>query len=227
VIGVPLSISRALENPYIPGYTTISLNTDNSNIDQLLEIFPDQLFYDVMIHVNPNGNEFNYQDFVINTSKLNIGLNLNMPLAFFASNLTLQDEFDVSIDAESGTEGIGPIDLALYADNTFPLEAIIEIKFKDGSGNVLDSIDFGGQGILPGILSTDCRVHEARETEIHQLVDGEMKDAILNSKTAEITIRFNTASIPECSEIVKIYSDYIMSFQLTGDIQYTFSTSDF
>ena len=51
------------------------------------------------MHVNPNGNEFNYQDFVISTSKLNISLNLNMPLEFFASNLTLENEFPVTIDA--------------------------------------------------------------------------------------------------------------------------------
>ncbi len=227
VIGVPTSINRAVENPYVPGYTTISLNTDNSNIDKLLEIFPDQLFYDVVIHVNPNGNEYNYQDFVINTSKLNIGLNLNMPLAFFASNLTLEDEFDVSVDASSGTDGIGDIDLALYAENTFPLEAIIEIKFKDDFGNVLDSIDFNGQGIAAAVLSDDCRVHEETDTEIHQIVDGALKDAIINSTKAVITIKFNTASIPTCSDIVKIYSDYKMSFQLVGDVNYTFSTSDF
>ena len=227
VVGVPININRALNNPYIPGYTTISLTSDNSNVNDLVEIFPDKLFYDVVMKVNPNGNEFNYQDFVIATSVIDIGFNISMPLDFFASDLTLLSEFPVTIDAESGTEGIGNIDLTLFADNTFPLEANINIVFMDDLGTHLDSLNFSGFGIKAGVLSEDCRVHEVTQTEIHQLVDGELKDAILNATKAVATIQFNTASIPSCSDIVKIYSDYKMAIQLVGDVNYTFSTADF
>ncbi|MFI5172271.1 MAG: hypothetical protein ACHQFW_07760 [Chitinophagales bacterium] len=226
-IGIPIAVSRAVDNPYVPGYTTISLNSANSNINDLIEMFPDKLFYDVQMSVNPNGNEYNYQDFVIETSRLNIALNLNMPLEFFASNLTLQNEFPVTIDAGSGTEGVGTINLTLFAENTFPLDASINIVFMDDFGNKLDSIDFEGNKINPAIISEDCRVHTAVGTEIHQTVDGTLKDAILNATKATATIKFNTATIPECSEIVKIYSDYEMSIQLVGDINYTFNTTDF
>ncbi|MBK9504407.1 MAG: hypothetical protein IPO03_03395 [Bacteroidetes bacterium] len=82
VVGVPININRALNNPYIPGYTTISLTSDNSNVNELVEIFPDKLFYDVVMKVNPNGNEFNYQDFVIATSVIDIGFNISMPPDF-------------------------------------------------------------------------------------------------------------------------------------------------
>ncbi|MEZ5013798.1 MAG: hypothetical protein R2794_05860 [Chitinophagales bacterium] len=228
VIGQAIPINRALDNPYVPGYTTITMNSDNSNINDLLEAFPDKLFYDVDMHVNPDGNTFNYQDFVLNTSKLNISLNVNMPMAFSASNLTLRDEFDVTVDAGSGTDGIGDIDLTMYADNSFPLDATIKLIFKDAAGNALDSLDFNGQTIDPGeVETTDCRVHTPTHTEMHQLIDGELKDAIINATKAEVTVVFNTQSLPPCSDIVRIYSDYELSFQLTGDINYTFSTSDF
>jgi hypothetical protein len=227
IVGVPININRALDNPYVPGYTTIALNSDNSNVNELVEIFPDKLFYDVVMNVNPNGNEFNYQDFVIATSKIDIGFNLSMPLEFMASNLIIESEFPVTLDAESGTEGIGNIDLTLFADNTFPLEANINIVFMDDLGTKLDSLNFSGYDIQAGVLSDDCRVYEPTQTEIHQLVDGEMKDAILNATKAVATITFNTASIPSCSEIVKIYSDYKMAIQLVGDVNYTFSTADF
>jgi len=227
VIGVPINVNRALNNPYVPGYTNIALNSDNSNINELIEIFPDKLFYDVVMNVNPNGNEFNYQDFVISTSTIKIDFNLSMPLEFFASNLTLQSEFPVTLDAESGTEGIGNIDLTLFADNTFPLEASINIIFIDDFGNRLDSLNFDGYQIKAGVLSDDCRVYDVTQTEIHQLIDGTLKDAILNSTNAIATVTFNTASVPGCSEIVKIYSDYKMAIQLVGDVNYTFSTADF
>ncbi|MBK9557141.1 MAG: hypothetical protein IPO47_15170 [Bacteroidetes bacterium] len=227
VVGVPNNINRALNNPYIPGYTTIFLTSDNSNVNELVEIFPDKLFYDVVMKVNPNGNEFNYQDFVIATSVIDIGFNISMPLDFFASDLTLLSEFPVTLDAESGTEGIGNIDLTLFADNTFPLEANINIVFMDDLGTHLDSLNFSGFDIKAGVLAEDCRVHEVTQTEIHQIVDGELKDAILNATKAVATIQFNTASIPSCSDIVKIYSDYKMAIQLVGDVNYTFSTADF
>lgn len=227
VIGQIININRAVDNPYAPGYTTISLNSENSNINDLLEIFPDKLFYDVVMHVNPNGNNFNYQDFVISTSKLNISLNLNMPLEFFASNLTLENEFPVTLDASTGTDGVGNINLTLYAENTFPLDATINIVFLDEFNTRLDSINFGDGLIKPGILSGDCRVHDAIQTELHQVIDGELKDAVINATHAIATIKFNTSSIPDCSDIVKIYSDYLMKIQLVGDINYTFSTADF
>ncbi len=227
VIGVPININRALNNPFIPGYTTIALNSANSNVNDLVEIFPDKLFYDVVMQVNPNGNEFNYQDFVIPSSIIDIDLNLSMPLEFMATDLTLQSEFPVTLDAESGTEGIGNIDLTLFADNTFPLEANINIVFMDDLGTHLDSLNFSGYNIKAGVLSDDCRVHDATQTEIHQLVDGELKDAILLATKAVATVTFNTASIPSCSDIVKIYSDYKMAIQLVGDVNYTFSTADF
>ncbi len=227
VIGVPININRALNNPFVPGYTTIALNSANSNVNDLVEIFPDKLFYDVVMQVNPNGNEFNYQDFVIPSSIIDIDLNLSMPLEFMATDLTLQSEFPVTLDAESGTEGIGNIDLTLYADNTFPLEANINIVFMDDLGTHLDSLNFSGYNIKAGVLSDDCRVHDATQTEIHQLVDGELKDAILLATKAVATVTFNTASIPSCSDIVKIYSDYKMAIQLVGDVNYTFSTADF
>ncbi|MBK7442991.1 MAG: hypothetical protein IPI65_16135 [Bacteroidetes bacterium] len=227
VVGVPININRALNNPFIPGYTTIALTSANSNVNELVEIFPDKLFYDVEMQVNPNGNEFNYQDFVIPSSIIDIDLNLSMPLEFMATDLTLQSEFPVTLDAESGTEGIGNIDLTLFADNTFPLEANINIVFMDDLGTPLDSLNFSGYNIQAGVLSDDCRVHDATQTEIHQLVDGELKDAILLATKAVATVTFNTASIPSCSDIVKIYSDYKMAIQLVGDVNYTFSTADF
>ena len=227
VVGVPININRALNNPFIPGYTTIALTSANSNVNELVEIFPDKLFYDVEMQVNPNGNEFNYQDFVIPSSIIDIDLNLSMPLEFMATDLTLQSEFPVTLDAESGTEGIGNIDLTLFADNTFPLEANINIVFMDDLGTPLDSLNFSGYNIQAGVLSDDCRVHDATQTEIHQLIDGELKDAILLATKAVATVTFNTASIPSCSDIVKIYSDYKMAIQLVGDVNYTFSTADF
>lgn len=227
VIGVPIQVNRALDNPYIPGYTTITLNSGNSNINDLIEIFPDKLFYDVAMSVNPDGNTFNYQDFVINTSRINIGFNLSMPLEFMASDLTLRNEFPMTLDADAGTEGVGDIDVTLYADNTFPLSASLKIIFYDAANIALDSIDFGGYVLQAGVLADDCRVHVPTTTELHDLVDGTLKDAILLADHAEATVVFNTESIPTCSDIVKIYSDYSMKIQLVGDINYTFSTSDF
>ncbi|MBK7441139.1 MAG: hypothetical protein IPI65_06315 [Bacteroidetes bacterium] len=72
-------------------------------------------------------NEFNYQDFAIPSSIIDIDLNLSMPLEFMATDLTLQSEFPVTLDAESGIEGIGNIDLTFLPIILFHLKQILTL----------------------------------------------------------------------------------------------------
>ena len=234
IVGVPQAVNRALNDPYLHGYSHIDLNTDNSNIDELINILPDQLIYDVDLNVNPNGNEYNYQDFVIADSKIKLDLDMEMPLEFFASNLTLRNDFDVSGGGTSTTEDNGATDglqsteLTLYATNDFPLDADAKIVFIDDFGTRIDSIDFTSEKINAAALDPgDCRVHTPQETVIKRVVTGTQLQNILNSKSAEMTIHFNTESVPPCSEKVKIYSDYFIEVHLTGNIDYVFSTGNF
>lgn len=228
ILGVPVHVNRALNNPFYPGITTLALNTANSNINALLNILPDQLIYDVGMQVNPDGNTYNYQDFINADSRIRLNLDVSMPLAFFARDLTLENDFSMHIDSSGASSGLQSVDLTLYAENSFPLDAQLTITFLDAYGNALDSINFNGSSIQAAALNTtDCRVHDARQTILHQIVSGNLKDALFAADRARARVVFNTESVPPCSDIVKIYSDYKLSFTLTGDINYTFSTGDF
>ena len=67
-IGTPINLNRAQLTSSIPEVTysnyNISMNTGNSNIDQLIEIFPNQLVYDINLTINPLGNISGGNDFV-------------------------------------------------------------------------------------------------------------------------------------------------------------------
>ncbi|MFB0924398.1 MAG: hypothetical protein QMB65_03800, partial [Vicingaceae bacterium] len=73
-IGTPLNLNRAQLTGGIPEvtYTTyqLDMNTSNSNIDQLIEIFPDEILYDLNLNINPLGNISGGNDFAYKNHSL-------------------------------------------------------------------------------------------------------------------------------------------------------------
>lgn len=227
VIGVPIQVERAVENPFIPGLTEFQLNNSNSNILDLLELFPDKMSYDVSLDINPEGNIYNYQDFLLPDSRTKLTLDLELPLNLLAKDVTLVDTFDMDIttdDESTFIDDVQSIELTLLAENSFPLSTSIKILFFDDFGAVLDSLDFGGDVIQAGELNGICKVDEPKETNVSVIFTGDRIKNILNARQAEVTAVFNTPTETPCGETVKIYSDYRLEMHLTGHMNYQYST---
>jgi hypothetical protein len=229
IIGVPIQVERAMQNPFIPGETQFTLNTTNSNILDLLEIFPDKMSYDVSLDINPDGNIYNYQDFLLPDSKTTLTLDLELPLDILADNVTLIDTFDIDIDFDEQSQFIDDVqslDLTLLAENSFPLATSINILFFDDLGIVTDSVTFQGDAIAAGVFNADCKVDEPTETNITLSFTGDRIRNILESKQAKVTAVFNTPEDTPCGETVKIYSYYKLEMHLTAHLNYLYSTNN-
>lgn len=229
-IGVPIQVERAVENPFIPGETVIQLNNSNSNILDLLEMFPDKMSYDVDLDINPDGNIYNYQDFLLEDSRTQLTLDLELPLDILAENVTLRDTFDIDIttdeDQDAMIEDVQSLELTLIAENQFPLSAGIKIHFFDEFGALIDSVDFASTGVQAGILNPSCKVEEPKESILTAEFTGERINNILNAKNAEVIAVFNTPETTSCGETVKIYNFYKLNLNLTAHLNYNFSTKD-
>ncbi|MBC8047754.1 MAG: hypothetical protein H7Y00_13235 [Fimbriimonadaceae bacterium] len=229
VIGVPIQVERAIENPFIEGLTQFTLNNSNSNILDLLEIFPDAMSYDISLDINPEGNIYNYQDFVLPDSKTTLTLDLELPLNVLADNVTLIDTFDIDINTDEESDqidNIQSIELTLLAENSFPLSTSIEIIFFDDFGFAVDTLNFDGSVIEGGELNASCKVEEPKQTNITVLFTGERINTLLEAKEAKVTAVFNTPTDTPCGETVKIYSNYKLEMHLTGHMNYIFSTNN-
>lgn len=217
----PLTLQRAFENPDIVGLTTVSLNSSNSNIDALIENLPTHLEYDLDLSVNPQGNQYNYQDFASYGNTLEASLDLEVPLSVVSSQLTLQDTFDFNFNLSGTTEGVSSASLYFLVDNGFPLDAGVQVYFADATGFVLDSLFSSPSAIAAAELDdATCRATASLRTRLQSSFETARLNLLETATQAIVRIAFTTASTPSCNGPIKIFSDYGMQFKLTGRFNY-------
>jgi hypothetical protein len=220
-VGTPLPVKRAFENPTLDGITTFSLTESNSNIDQLIENKPSSLTYDLDLSVNPQGNKYNYQDFVNYDKTLEVSLDAEIPLSITANGLTLQDSFDFDFNLSSGASAVTGATLYFLVDNGFPLSAFVQVYFTDDLGMPIDSLFTAPSFVAPGELdNATCIVNESKRSRLVTTFNAARLDQLEASTRAIVRATLSTSSSTGCAGPLKIYSDYGLSFKLTGRFNY-------
>lgn len=220
-IGNQMAINRAFENPFMPGRTTIHLDESNSNIRNLISTLPNKLVYDIDLEINPNGNYFNYQDFVGFDDYLEVALDLEIPLSFVANNLLLIDTVDFSIGAEKSSQtSITSGTFSFIADNGYPLGAGLQVYFLNPGGQITDSLFTTEQTLLPAEIDPNtCLVTQQVRSKFETVFDQQRINQLKDATQAIVKVKFDSPSINNCP-FLKIYSDYRLKFKLTGRMAY-------
>lgn len=222
-IGSPLNINRSILTYSIPevNYTdyTISLNTSNSNIDQLIEIFPNQLAYNIDLTINPLGNISGNNDFVYKKHVLETNLNVEFPLSLVANNLTLQDTVSFSLPEQSETGRILNGTLFLYANNGFPFDASISLDLYDEYDNFIQKLPVNSL-IQAAPVNSSLRVISKKESVVSIPLTTSDADNLYRAKKILLNISFTTQPQPQ---FIKIYEEYAIDVQLVGDFSYNLS----
>lgn len=212
----PLSIPPATDNPLIPSVTSFELNNSNSNINSLVSNLPDQLQYTLDIFLNPYGNSSNYHDFAYDSSELEATLDVNVPLAFIATDLILIDTLEFSLgNSEPGDATIKDGTFNLIAYNGFPISAAQQLFFYDAEFNLIDSLFNSVQTVAAGMLDNQCMVSGKTKTVLTITIDEAKMQRIRSAAKAIVISKFNTAVHPDCT-FLKIFDDYSMDISLTG-----------
>lgn len=221
VVNTRIRVNKANEFPFRATNTTIALNNSNSNIKNLFELLPNQLQYAMKVIVNPNGNDGTYQDFVNANSKLNVNLNMELPLSLMANNLTLRDTLDFNLsNTVNDLNGIQGGAINLIADNGYPLEAQLDIVVYDEFGTVVDTL-LKNYTINAADLNSTCRVDAAKKSYGRIVVTEDRMDNLQRAYKAVVIARFSTRSNQTtCNSHLKIYSDYRLKLKLTADFRY-------
>ncbi|KPL14704.1 MAG: hypothetical protein AMS26_09850 [Bacteroides sp. SM23_62] len=115
------------------------LTTENSNLFTALETGPSELRLDVDGRVNPLGTEYN---FVVDSSKYDVLLELFLPLNGYADNLVVRDTLDFVFNDfyDRPPEEIKRMILRLNITNGFPLNMKVQAYYFDGNDVLLDSL---------------------------------------------------------------------------------------
>ena len=215
LISSPISINSATENvnskPEVtPTNSSLVFNEINSNIDELIENKPHTIEVDFELMLNPTDSQ--EEGFLFKNYGVKSELQIEIPLSFSASNIILKDSVDVSFSIDN----IEQASFTLLAQNSYPIDATIEMVLLDQNGIVLENL-------------TSEQIVQASE------VDAEGKT--ISSTSSELTFAFNniSESLSLCKKIafevtlntqpsnqfITLYSNYSMDLKLIANFNYT------
>lgn len=199
--------------------STISIDKTNSNIQSVMSYFPYYVFYSADAQTNPNSS--NQNNFALDTSRIDIDMEVIMPLWGRAKYLILQDT--VSMDVSSFFNDLRPIDWVLFRTNItngFPTEVGVQGYFTDSLYNVVDSLfERETEFISSGVLNSDGKVIQPvlRTTDI--LFPRNRIRKLENVKY--VLFRGYASTTNSAQETVKIYSSYGIDVQMALQAQFS------
>jgi hypothetical protein len=149
----PLPILLSPSNPVTLAYPTILGDSETTtvsitNVSELLAYAPTSLHYQATATINDGLTSGT--NFVIDTSAMNVKMDLEIPLYGHASNITLQDTVDVDLSDIEQSE-LEKAALKLKITNELPLDGSLQFFLVDENYALLGVLlDDDQMNILPG-----------------------------------------------------------------------------
>lgn len=121
------------------------LNVNNSNLVVALHAQPEQVNWDFDLEIHPPQDPNKY-GFLTNSSEIQFGLAIDLPIHGQASSFFMTDTFETEIPE---LPQIGKAAIQLIIENEIPLEAQMQAYFLDADLVVIDSLFNAAAYLLP------------------------------------------------------------------------------
>ena len=126
-----ININRALDFGHDFQYSlmNINFNNSNSNLPQLISIFPEKINIDYQLLTNPLGNQSGYNDFIYQQHPLSLDLLVDIPLKQNLDSIVFSDTLSFELP-----KNINVNDALIKLDftNGFPWECCANLKLISG-----------------------------------------------------------------------------------------------
>lgn len=203
-----------------PTLNNFEINQTNSNITDLINIYPNKIYYNIDVNTNPNNPPSlinNLDDFAYFGDSVSTYLDAEIPLSLIANNLKLSDTADYSLSAED-IKNVNGGNLNLFVYNDFPIESKVQLYLLDTNLNIFDSLLVKKEYIFAANTIQNSIFTQQKLTKIIIPVSIGKLQEITNSTKILINIDFNTK--PD-NTYVKIYDFYKMKFKIVADFNYS------
>lgn len=204
--------------------TDIEITRNTSNIDELLAIAPSQITYD--ISGRTSGEATGDQHFVLDTSMIDLALEILVPLDLKSTGYSIEDTIDLSLGEEGiDTAIIKQLEVVLETVNEIPVHLDVQVYLLDAQYTLLDSI-FNERAILLEASSVDeeGKLLEA-STEVNAISMTSQRIATLGEAAfARIVAKLNTTN--EGTDFVKLYAQYALDFKLSMSANFRINTRE-
>lgn len=196
--------------------STISLNRDNSNIEQLFTTDLTKMTYSVRLLTNPDS--LAHDNYFLDTSGISVDYDFSLPMNLTVEGLVLQDTIDFDLVSDSTDLTIEDLQIHITTDNGMPVEVGLQVYFADENYTILDSLYADGETKIleSGDLDQNKRVIAPAHTESVIDLDQDKIDKILDAKFAFIKGTVETSQAG--TENVRFYTDYGVDFKLSASM---------
>ncbi len=216
----PINLNRAQEfgggGGFDPSFYVNELDNSDSNIDELFELLPDRIAYELDLHMNPLGDISNGNDFLYHESKVRAELELEIPLHLIASDLTLESFADPDLPGSMEAHALQSGGLKIFATNGFPFSADLLIDIVNDELDVLSTVSVQGM-IGSAVLGPDQFVQQDVASQLSAELTSDQVDLLYAGGKFRIRTVFNTA---DQSQHISILDNYELKLQITAGANY-------
>jgi hypothetical protein len=200
--------------------TQIQFDAESGNLDDFINVLPDQLSYDFEILGNYNGQPGVHDNFASNKSEIAAYVEFELPLEGIIKNFRFADTTETEFELGS-TEDIDRVNdgfFRIIMENRYPMEGVVTAILHDEAMNEIQVIAKDIR-LEAGEMNATGYVANPTVTTVEIPFDREELVEILE-ESRFVTYKFRLSTKPD-GEPVRLYSDYEISTKIVG--QFNFS----
>ena len=221
MIGNDQLYTRAIDlydfsNPVKHIQQEISFTADNSNLDKLLEIRPDNIKANLDIEVNPLGDISLGNDFAYYGHNLSAIMNMDVPLIVSASGVLLSDTSEFSFNAPEPSNPLDRVNqglVRLIVENWYPIDAEMQIFLLDSMELSMDSL-LTKPTLIGGAIEELGSVGTPTKTIVEIPIDQPLFDELELTSYLRVRTELNTTGM----DTVHLRSDGRIDYKLVLDL---------
>lgn len=200
---------------------TIIIDKNTSDIDEFISLPPKNIRFGGAGYVNLNTDPSSTQNFITSENRVNVGMEMDLPLELKTSGLTYRDtvDFDMDVDFDEAVTLFGKF------KNQFPFSIDIRVICRDSITNqdllTLEPLDAEGQtaSILEAPeVDENGSVLAPKENLVYFKVNADEIDLLNETNQLALQATVKTSQTTEEDFIgVKFYTDYTLDFRMGID----------
>lgn len=187
-----------------------SNKNNNGKINELLSLPPNKI--QILGKLVTNAiNDPTKNQFIKQGDAINVNIEMDIPLAFRATSLSLVDssEFDIK-----QFKDMKEVTLSLNIENYFPFEAGVKIVFvNDITNTPIDSVEYS-KIITSAITNADGKTIQSASSKTKIKLSEELLNKLKNKNVNSIKTYATLKTENNGTKPIKIYSDYEMKISL-------------
>ncbi len=189
--------------------TEIEIDASNSNIADLLSSKPTRFLVNVGAESNPTSAPAAY-NFIDIANILDASVEIEIPLELNINGLTAEEV--VNFSNGDDLSDAKRLLFRIIAENELPLGGQVELQFRDGSGNVIYTVD-ERPAFTAASVGADGRTNEVAMSTVDVLIPEEGIRIIENAASVNVVATLTTTDAQNATA-VKFFNDYELRFKL-------------